>query len=632
MQRSPLRHCCFLLTLAVTVVLGGCATFNIAKPTANQTVTSPVAAEVDWGYSYHAFKVVLDPTGQNLDVTSQFTVTSVSGGYAATASLPMSPGQHTLSVSGSIFTWYTQDYENTSAQQTFTVMGVPGSLGISATPNPLPVTGTSAATLTVAVTIGGSATGPATVNVTGLPGTGGSQVIANPSTLSFTGNGSAPTNITAPASLAANSYSFTLDGSATGANSSASVALKVLPTITSASPPAQRRGGTMVLAGTHFDTNCSNNKVMIGGAPASLTPPCSATSLKAVIPAAASPGLTSIVATVNGQNSAALAATVTPTEIVVVGAPTSITFAVIDFTDPANPSVVPVSPGLGGGTLVSCNGNEVAVGDASLPGTGKIVMYDVSDPSHPMEQGSFVSNFEAIGGIKFDGSRVLAGDANGFQVVLLDATDPTSLSQIGSKILTGLSKISSTGLKGTIGIASALLSSTIEIINGIPNNLTHASFNPNNGIGLTASLSGTLSAVGSKNGGTVKLVDVSGPTVLGSQSTTLGSIDSAAISGSTVAVGSKNNSSMFLINFADPAAPQVSNPIVVPGSTGGWTVTFNGSPLQTPLHMFAGNQHASDINLFSVTIDSTTKKPVATLLKSVNSGIFGIASACATSF
>lgn len=235
-----------------------------------------------------------------------------------------------------------------------------------------------------------------------------------------------------------------------------------------------------------------------------------------------------------------------------------------------------------------------------------------------------------LGAIKFDGMRVLAGDATGPQVVLLDASSPNSLSQI-AKLSTGLAAVTSTALGGTRGVASGPNSSTIDILSGIPGNPSRASFNPSNGLGLSADLSGTSAAVGSENGGTVKLVSISTPAVSGSQSTTLGSIDSITISGSIAAVGSINNSSMFLVNFATPSSPQLSKAITLPGSAGGWTVVLDGSPLQSPLKMLAGDLSGFDVNLFSVTTNSAGT-PSATLLKTVNSGIGSIASACLTSF
>lgn len=609
---------------ATALFLTGCAVFKIAAPTANQTVSSPVPAEVDWGQSYQSFKVILDPAGQNVDVTNQFTVTSVPGGYIAKANLAMGAGQHTLLVSGTLYTWYSQAYEPTSTQQTFTVQLPPGTVTLNPSPDPLKVSGTTGATLSVGVTVSGAATGPVSVNVTGLP----SQTTASPSPFSVSiqgTTGSGTTTITPTASTVSNSYALTLSGTAaSGHTGSASSKLNVFPTLTSATPASQKRGGTITLSGTNFDSNCTNDKITIAGVAATAIAPCTATSLKFAVPAGASPGATSIQVTVNSQASAALVATVTPTQVAVVGGPASTTFAVIDFTDPANPSVVPVNPGIGG-TVVDCSGKTVAVGSAST-GVGKIVMFDVSDPAHPAQLGSFTSNFVQLGAIKFDGTHVLAGDATGPQVVVLNAANPNSLSLI-AKLSTGLAAVSSTGLGGTRGLVSGPNSSTMDIISSISMNPTTSSFNPNNGIGLTTDLSGTSAAVGSKNGGTVKLVNVSTLAVLGSQSTTLGSGDSISISGSMVAVGSNNNSSMFLINFASPTSPQISNAIMVPTSAGGWTVVLNGSPMQ----LVAGDLNGFDVNLFSITTNAAGK-PAATLLKSVNSGVGSIASACVATF
>lgn len=404
-----------------------------------------------------------------------------------------------------------------------------------------------------------------------------------------------------------------------------------VPKITSATPDAQRRGGTITLEGTHFASICAHNKITIGGASATVSSPCSPTSLTFTVPAGAKAGATSILVTVNGiADFGGFAATVIPTEVAVVAGGNSPSFAVIDFTDPANASAITVNPGAGLALVVDCSGKTAAVGSAST-GVGQVVTFDISDPAHPNKLGSFTSNFVQLGAIKFDGMRVLAGDATGPQVVLLDASNPNSLSQI-AKLSTGLAAVTSTALGGTRGVASGPNSSTIDILSGIPGNPSTASFNPNNGLGLSADLSGTSAVVGSKNGGTVKLVNVSTPAVSGSQSTTLGSIDSISISGSIVVVGSNNNnSSMFLVNFATPSSPQLSNAITLPGSGGGWTVVLDGSPLQSPLKMLAGDLSGFDVNLFSVTTNSAGT-PSATLLKTVNSGIGSIASACLTSF
>lgn len=612
-----------VLTFVAALLLGGCAVFKIVAPTANQSFpNSTVPSEIDWAPDYqpNTFKVVLDPSAANVDVTSQFTITSVQGGYKAAATLNVPAGQHVLMVSGSLYTWYTQGYANASTQQTFTVQGVPGTLGITASPNPFSLTGTAASNLTVGVTIGGSASGPATITVTGLP----SQVIATPTTLTFNANGSSPTSVSAAGSVVANSYSFTLSGTATNANGSANVTLHVIPTITSATPATQKRGGTIALSGTHFDPNCANDKITIGGATVSPTGPCSPTSLTFAVPAGASPGATSIVANVNGQASAGFAATVMPTEVVVVAGPASTKFAVIDFTDPMNPSSVLVDPGFGG-LVVDCSGKHAAVGSATS-GTGQTVMYDISNPASPTKLGSpFISNFVQLGAIKFDGAHVLAGDGTGSQAVLLDATNPSALSKI-TVLQTGVIGISSAALGSTFGVVSGPNSSTVDVISGIPGNPTRTSFNPNNGIGLSTDLSGTTAAIGSKNGGTVKLANVSTQTILGSQSTSLGSVDSITISGSMVAAGSNNNSSMFLINFASPSNPQISNAISVP-SAANWTVVLNASPMQ----LVAGDANGQDVSIFSIST-SATGKPSATLLKSVNSNVPSIGTACVTSF
>jgi len=109
--------------VAAAVFLTGCG-FKITAPSSGAYVTNPVSAEIKWAPDYHAntLKIVVDPSSSNLDVTSQFAIAPVSGGYSATGTLPgLKGGSHTLQVSGELFVWYTKNYANTSSQVPFTV-------------------------------------------------------------------------------------------------------------------------------------------------------------------------------------------------------------------------------------------------------------------------------------------------------------------------------------------------------------------------------------------------------------------------------------------------------------------------------------------------------------------------------
>jgi hypothetical protein len=121
-------------------------------------------------------------------------------------------------------------------------------------------------------------------------------------------------------------------------------------------------------------------------------------------------------------------------------------------------------------------------------------------------------------------------------------------------------------------------------------------------------------------------VNTSTGNVLGSKTTTLGSVDAVSISGSMVAAGSSNNSSMFLINFAMPASPQLSAPITLTPA-GGWTVVLNRSPMQ----LITGNQTGFDVHLLSVTVGGTGI-PAATPVSAVTTSVGNISSLCVVTF
>ena len=113
-----------MAVLAAASMLGGCG-FKIAAPAAGTSMHNPILAEIDWSRSLQSntFKVVVDPTSSNQDVTSAFAVAPVASGYAAKGTLPGLPdGTHTLKVSGDPYVWYTGQYSNTTSQSRFEVI------------------------------------------------------------------------------------------------------------------------------------------------------------------------------------------------------------------------------------------------------------------------------------------------------------------------------------------------------------------------------------------------------------------------------------------------------------------------------------------------------------------------------
>ncbi len=276
-----------LLSVVTALLLAGCAVFNISQPSANSTVASPVTVSINWGESLqpNTLKIVLDPSGANTDVTNQFTVnTPPTGNATATGTLAISPGSHTLSVGGNLFTWYYQAYESTSTTVNFTVPQP--AFNVSASPNPLAVPVNGHATLTINVTAGSGISGPVNLTLSPLPGH-----VTAPAIPSIPGaSGSSSTVITAASSASPGHSTVTLAASAaSGQSATSNFTLNIgsAPTISSVSPTAQSRGGSVTISGANFDTTCANDNVTIGGVAAIPTAPCLAASLKVTVPAGA---------------------------------------------------------------------------------------------------------------------------------------------------------------------------------------------------------------------------------------------------------------------------------------------------------------------------------------------------------
>ena len=126
MNRSTMRRVAAIASGAAAATLAGCAVFNFVSPPPNATGPAPVAAQINWTADLQAntLKVVVDPPN-GTDVTSQFTLSGLASGSHADASLNIPPGSHTLSVSGNLWTWYSQSYQPTSTSEPITVVGGP---------------------------------------------------------------------------------------------------------------------------------------------------------------------------------------------------------------------------------------------------------------------------------------------------------------------------------------------------------------------------------------------------------------------------------------------------------------------------------------------------------------------------
>src|ERR1700739_637833 len=110
--------------------------------------------------------------------------------------------------------------------------------------------------------------------------------------------------------------------------------------------------------------------------------------------------------------------------VIVAGSEIDTRFAVIDFTNPALPSVVLPNPGFGGG----CRGyiDETTVGVGSVL-SGAVTVYDVMAPSAPVQGGTINTMLAGIGAIAVMGTLVAVGEwVNSFaaRVKLIDFSNP----------------------------------------------------------------------------------------------------------------------------------------------------------------------------------------------------------------
>jgi hypothetical protein len=300
-------------------------------------------------------------------------------------------------------------------------------------------------------------------------------------------------------------------------------------------------------------------------------------------------------------------------------------FAAIDFTNPATPTVVnPIPPGINGGLVITCGGGETlaAVGNQA---SGQVVIYDVSDPASPQVLGSINTQLNAIGAIKLNGNRVLVGDANGSQVVLIDISTPRT-PEILSTYTTPIQGIGSAALSGSYAVVAGPNNPQIDIIDYTdPANPTDKQFNPQFTSGLSVNLDGTTAVVGALFSTQIALVDITGPSLLGTASTGLTYLSkkpklSLSIKGSQVAAATSSDPRVALIDFTNPSSPAVSDFDPGLGLLTGWKVNL-GSKL-----LAIGSIDASTVALYSLSGNS------ATLLGSTNSGISSISSVCNADF
>ncbi|MBL0742480.1 IPT/TIG domain-containing protein [Chryseolinea lacunae] len=126
---------------------------------------------------------------------------------------------------------------------------------------------------------------------------------------------------TVPATATSGVVNVTVDGrEATGPVFTVEAVLGPGPVVTNITPRAGPVGTQVIIAGSGFDTNASQNAVTFNGTTATITQ-ASATELKTTVPTGATTG--NLVVTTGGKNSAGMLFTVTPTLSITSFAPTS---------------------------------------------------------------------------------------------------------------------------------------------------------------------------------------------------------------------------------------------------------------------------------------------------------------------
>lgn len=590
---------------AVTMVLLACGLLSgcvqIKQPTNGQSLPfGPVVAQV--GFTSQecpgTFQVTLDGT----DVTGQFSPQPPANTLPQATFTSLAAGSHTLSASAQTYQyWFLIPYCGSGSDSvTFSIQSPPLPLLGFSPPGP--------------ITINSGNSTSEKVTASAAPST------ATSVTLSVTTSNAAVPGSTSIASGQTSSPSFSVTGklggsatvtaAATGFQSS-TLSVAVKPVITKLSPASGVRGTIITITGVGFATGSTVNF----GCQSVTATFVSSTQLTVALPSCVSPGSVSLQVTTNGQQSNSMTFTVLPTEVVTAAGANNQFFVTIDFTK-TPPATVNTNIPYSGGSLLTCSGSMVAVGNRN---GGQVVLFNISNPVAPAQIGQPIqTGLSGIGAIKLNSNRVLVGELNGFRVVLIDVTNPAS-PVVGSAITTSISSVTSTGLSGSNAVVAGTNNFPMDIMNfSNPTQPTQTSFDPGLGGGLKTALDGTMAAAGSPLGSTVKLVNITVPSDISSANSGLNGVFSIAIKGSKVIAGSSNSFNAALIDFTNLSAPIVTP--INPGNGGGWNVTM------TATHAALGNITGNNVNLF----DISGSTPVS--LGNAATGINSVGNVCIADF
>jgi Abnormal spindle-like microcephaly-assoc'd, ASPM-SPD-2-Hydin/Bacterial Ig-like domain (group 2) len=267
--------------------------------------------------------------------------------------------------------------------------------------------------------------------------------------------------------------------------------------------------------------------------------------------------------------------------VVVAGSDNSISFAIIDFTDPANPTESMVNPGFGAGCRVVLKVDRCFAGSAL---TGLVREIDVTDPANPVPRGTINTQLAGIGSLAVQGNLVAVGEwVNSYKarVVLLDFTNPDSPVQTA---------IAATPLSSAPGdptnpnppaISAVVFTGPRLVVVAGPANPEIVKIDFTNAAApvVTSFLSGfngvTMDAdtsyicAGDSTGFQVELLDAnSGTRVAGPTGTTIGGISSLGLAFPIALLGSTNAFQAARVTFTGSSG---SVTLFTPSPSGGFT-------------------------------------------------------------
>ena len=237
--------------------------------------------------------------------------------------------------------------------------------------------------------------------------------------------------------------------------------------------------------------------------------------------------------------------------------------AVINFTIPANPSVVQLPVFRGGlGCVVDIDGTRAVTANSTVipslvdsqsiiseipefrnssinvAGGGQVKLINVSNPSTPFISGIANIQLPDIGAISISGSNVSVGEQNGSRIQLLDFSVPSNPRILGTAngVLGGFSSLAF--LRNNVIVGSSPNDFRVVIVDfSNPLNPQVNFFNPRLSGSPTLDADSNRIAVGDSGGTNVKLFDGLTLNVLDTRSSNLQSVDSISLSGQFVLAG-----------------------------------------------------------------------------------------------